>query len=424
VSIDESRPVKHSRLIAASPIYYGWVVLMAGTIGMLMTTPGQTVGVSVFLDKIINELNISRSAVALLYMVGTLGGSFSLPFIGRLIDRKGPRYGVIAIAFFFALACVGMGFVQGLFTLGLGFIAIRGLGQGALGLVSINVINLWFVRRRGLAISLSGIGFALGVAIFPLLIEFLIAQFGWRLAYMILGGVVAVTILPIGAAIYREQPERYGLQPDGKVISTQNQLPEEVNYTLAAARRTFTFWLFAAGSFCVAALGTGLIFHHYSIMATAGLERAIAAVVFIPFGFVTASANFVTGILMDRVSPRLLLSAMLMLLSAALFMSVRVTGAESMLAYGCLLGLMQGMSSVIQAGVYAYYFGRSHLGAISGLATTISVAGTAFGPVLFATGFERFGSYAPILGFSMTLPLAIAFTSLWVELTRRIDSTV
>ncbi|MBW4556008.1 MAG: MFS transporter [Trichormus sp. ATA11-4-KO1] len=424
MSIDESRPVKHSRLIAASPIYYGWVVLMAGTIGMLMTTPGQTVGVSVFLDKIINELNISRSAVALLYMVGTLGGSFSLPFIGRLIDRKGPRYGVIAIAFFFALACVGMGFVQGLFTLGLGFIAIRGLGQGALGLVSINVINLWFVRRRGLAISLSGIGFALGVAIFPLLIEFLIAQFGWRLAYMILGGVVAVTILPIGAAIYREQPERYGLQPDGKVISTQNQLPEEVNYTLAAARRTFTFWLFAAGSFCVAALGTGLIFHHYSIMATAGLERAIAAVVFIPFGFVTASANFVTGILMDRVSPRLLLSAMLMLLSAALFMSVRVTGAESMLAYGCLLGLMQGMSSVIQAGVYAYYFGRSHLGAISGLATTISVAGTAFGPVLFATGFERFGSYAPILGFSMTLPLAIAFTSLWVELTRRIDSTV
>ncbi|YAF96551.1 MAG: MFS transporter [Nodularia sp. CChRGM 3473] len=424
MSIDESRPVKHSRLIAASPIYYGWVVLMAGTIGMLMTTPGQTVGVSVFLDKIINELNLSRSAVALLYMVGTLGGSFSLPFIGRLIDRKGPRYGVIAIAFFFALACVAMGFVQGLFTLGLGFIAIRGLGQGALGLVSINVINLWFVRRRGLAISLSGIGFALGVAIFPLLIEFLIAQFGWRLAYMILGGVVAVTILPIGAAIYREQPERYGLQPDGKVISTQNQLPEEVNYTLAAARRTFTFWLFAAGSFCVAALGTGLIFHHYSIMATAGLERAIAAVVFIPFGFVTASANFVTGILMDRVSPRLLLSAMLILLSAALFISVRVTGAESMLAYGCLLGLMQGMSSVIQAGVYAYYFGRSHLGTISGLATTISVAGTAFGPVLFATGFERFGSYAPILGFSMILPLAIAFTSLWVELTRRIDSTL
>lgn len=58
-------------------------------------------------------------------MLGTLTGSFSLPFIGRFIDRKGPRTAVAAIASLFALACVGMGLVQGLVTLGLGFIAIR-----------------------------------------------------------------------------------------------------------------------------------------------------------------------------------------------------------------------------------------------------------------------------------------------------------
>lgn len=197
----EHRPVKQSRLIAASPVYYGWVVLIAGTLGMLMTTPGQTVGVSVFLDKIIADLGLSRSVVSLLYMLGTLGGSFSLPFVGRFIDRRRPRGAVIAIASLFALACVGMGFVQGLVTLGFGFIAIRGLGQGSLGLVSTNAINLWFVQRRGLALSLSGIGFAVGIGVFPLLIEFLITRWGWRLAYMILGGLVAVTILPIGALI-------------------------------------------------------------------------------------------------------------------------------------------------------------------------------------------------------------------------------
>jgi MFS family permease len=247
VSINESRPVKHSRLIAACPIYYGWVVLMAGTIGMLMTTPGQTVGVSIFLDKIIAELGLTRSIVSLLYMVGTLTGSFSLPFVGRFIDCRGPRYAVIAIAFLFSLACMGMGFVHNLVTLGLGFIAIRGLGQGALGLVSINVINLWFVRRRGLAISLSGIGFAGGAAMFPLLIEFLMNQFGWRLTYMILGGVVAVTILPIGALIYRRQPEHYGLKPDGKVISSQTPPLEEVNHTLASAKRTFNVLAICCG---------------------------------------------------------------------------------------------------------------------------------------------------------------------------------
>jgi MFS transporter, OFA family, oxalate/formate antiporter len=418
----ERRLVKHSRLIAASPIYYGWVVLIAGTLGMLMTTPGQTVGVSVFLDKIIAELGLSRSTVSLLYMLGTLTGSFSLPFIGRFIDRKGPRMAVIMIASLFALACVGMGLVQGLVTLGLAFIAIRGLGQGSLGLVSTNVINLWFVRRRGLALSLSGIGLAIGIGVFPLVIEFLITQWGWRVAYMILGGLVAVTILPIGALVYREQPERYGLQPDGRVRVTQTQLSEEVNYTLDAARRTFTFWLFSLGNFCVAALGTGLIFHHYSIMAASGIDRSVAAIVFIPYGLVTAASNFITGILMDRVSPRFLLSAMLVLLCIALFMAVRVTGSDLMLAYGSLLGLMQGMNGIIQSGVYAYYFGRSHLGSISGLATTIAVAGTAFGPVLFALGFEQFGSYAPVLGLAIIVPLAITLTALWVEMVHRQSS--
>lgn len=265
-----SLPLKHSRLIAASPIYYGWLVLIAGTLGMLMTTPGQTVGVSVFLDKIIADLGLSRSAVSLMYTLGTLGGSLALPFVGRLIDRNGPRYAVAVISALFALACVGIGFVQSLLMLGLGFVFIRGLGQGALGLVSVYAINLWFVKGRGLAISLSGIGFAVGIAIFPLFIEFLIAQLGWRLAYISLGGVVALTILPIGALIFRERP---------------------------------------------------------------GLERSVAAIVFLPFGFVMAGSNFLTGILMDRVSPRFLLSTMLVLLCASLLMAVRITGSELMLVY-------------------------------------------------------------------------------------------
>lgn len=410
----EPRSIRHSRLIAASPVYYGWLVIVAGTLGMLMTTPGQTVGVSVFLDKIIADLGLSRSLMSLLYMLGTLVGSFTLPWIGRFIDRRGPRVAVVAIATLFALACVGMGLVQGAVTLGLGFIAIRGLGQGALGLVSINAINLWFVRRRGLAISLSGIGYAIGIAGFPLLIT----QFGWRLTYIILGSIVAMTILPIGALVFRDPPERYGLQPDGRTDLTLTEQPLEANYTLAEARRTVNFWLFTSGNFCIAALGTGLLFHHYSIMAASGIARTVAALVFVPFGLVTAGSNVVSGLLLDRISPRFLLSAMMGLLCVALLLAVRVHGPETMLVYGILLGLMQGLHGVLQAGVYAYYFGRSHLGAISGFATTVMVAGTAFGPLLFALGFDQFGSYGPILTVALGLPLTIGLMALGLEIRR------
>lgn len=104
-------------MIAASPIYYGWLILAAGTFGMAMTTPGQTVGVSVFIDGIIADLQVSRSTVSLMYAVGTLCGSFALPFVGRFIDRRGPRLAVSIIAILFALACVWMGVVQGHFIL-------------------------------------------------------------------------------------------------------------------------------------------------------------------------------------------------------------------------------------------------------------------------------------------------------------------
>ncbi len=246
---DLPSPTKHSQVVSGSPIYYGWVILLAATFGMFMTTPGQTLGVSIFLDRIIADLGMSRASVSLMYTFGTLIGSFSLPFIGRFIDRQGPRTAVVVISAFFALACVWMGFVSGPVMLLAGFILIRGLGQGALGLVSLHVINLWFVRRRGLAVGLLGLGMAVATALFPFVIEALISASGWRRAYIILGGLVAVTILPLGAWLYRGRPELYGLQPDSAARKTQTKPLQERTYTLSQARRTFTFWLFSVSDF-------------------------------------------------------------------------------------------------------------------------------------------------------------------------------
>jgi MFS family permease len=108
--------IQHSCLIAASPVYFGWVVVVAATIGVAMTTPGQTVGVSVFVDRIVESLGISRPTVSLLYAIGTLGGSLALPFVGGAIDRYGPRIAVVVISLLFAGGCVWMGWVQGTAT--------------------------------------------------------------------------------------------------------------------------------------------------------------------------------------------------------------------------------------------------------------------------------------------------------------------
>ncbi|MGF1574688.1 MAG: MFS transporter [Cyanophyceae cyanobacterium] len=415
-AVATSPPIQSSRVIARIPFHYSWIILAVGTFGMMMTIPGQTVGVSVFLDPMIADLGLSRSQVSLMYTLGTLLASFWLPFVGRFVDRQGPRLAVVLICILFACACIGMSLVNGLVPLFFGFVSIRALGQGGLSLVSRQVVNLWFVQRRGFAIGLMGVGFALAMSVVPLAIAALVSSLGWRMAYMTLGFTVALTILPIGGLFYRGRPELFGLQPDGPVrVRDANAPPpiQEKNVTADQVWRTLVYWLFTMGTFSMSMLGTALMFHHFSIMEAAGLDRSTAALVLVPVGFVMAASNFVSGILMDRVAPRWLLIIMLGLLFSALVMPMGLTGLVGMLAYACVLGWGMSMSSTLQTGVYAYYFGRLHLGAIMGQTSTITVIGAALGPFAFAYGLEQFGDYTLTLGLSALMPLAIGIFALF-----------
>ncbi len=403
-----------SKLISRTPFFYGWLVLLAGSFGLFMTTPGQTIGVSVFLDGIIADLELSRTTVSLMYTFATLAGSVALPFVGRFIDAYGPRVGVITISILFALACGFMGLIGGAFTLFLGFMLIRSLGQGSLSLVSLHAINLWFVRRRGLAVGISGMSFALSFAIFPPIIDNLIAAFGWRWTYPLLGLLVLVVMLPIGALLFRSWPETYGLLPDGGRVGRAAP-PLETNFTLDEARRTGTFWLYTLTSFTLAMLGTALIFHNYDILGQNGVGRAAATAAFGVLGLVAAATNLVAGILLDRLSYRLMLGVGLSLMVLVLLLAGRADSTREVLLYGASIGLMQGITMAIGASVYAKHFGRRHLGSIRGTVQTIGIAGAALGPFLFAIGLDLFGSYRPVLLVSALLPLLLLVATPFVK---------
>jgi MFS family permease len=405
-------------LIARTPFYYGWVVLAAGTLGLMMTLPGRTAAISVFLDPIIGELGLSRGLAAGLFLAGTLLGSATMTFFGRAFDRWGTRKGVAATVVLFAAACVGMGWVAGPLTLLLGFFALRALGQGALWLVSQVAINQWFVARRGLALGLAGVGLAFANAAFPIGIQALVGAVGWRGAYMALGALLLVVMLPVGALCFAGPPEAYGLAPDGRAPAAER--PAETHWSLGGAVSTPTFWVFALGIFTLAALSTALVFHHYSIMAANGLARFAATGFFVPFAAFTAIAALSAGILLDRMNPFKLLIGALGAQAAALAMVGHVTGTPSLWGYGALLGLAAGLTSALSATVWSYYYGRRHLGAIKGLAQTIFAVGTAVGPLPFALAHDALRAYQPAIQAGLALSLALmAATAGFVALKAR-----
>ena len=408
-------PRQRSRLIDRSPVFYGWVVLGVATLGMVMTTPGQTLGVSVFLDPILLDLGAERGTVSLLYTLGTLAGAVALPFVGRALDRWGPRLLVTVVATGLALACLWMASVRGLTSLAIGFVLIRGLGQGALGLVSLHAITIWFVRRRGFAVGLAGVGMAAATAFFPLLIEALVSALGWRGAYAALGGLVALTILPLGAIFFRRDPERYGVVPDARrPLPPSPSQPAEVTMSARQARRTFAFWYLAVSVATISALSTGLVFHHFDLMLGRGLERLAAASVFVPLALVSAASNLAAGIVLDRVAPRFVVSAMLVAMAASMVGAMIVQPAGVWL-YGALLGATQGTTAAVSGTVYASYFGRTAIGGIRGTASTLSVGGAAAGPVLLAWGYQVSDSYAPVLLLTALWPLALALGALFLR---------
>lgn len=430
-----SKAVLHSRMIAKSPVYYGWIILVVGTLGTIMSSPGQTYSFSIFIEEFIRDLGLSRTVVSSLYTVGTITGSLALPYVGRLIDTRGSRTMVVVIAIAFGVTCLYMSTVRNVVMLLIGFVFMRMLGQSSITIVSRNVINQWWVRRRGFVLGIATLATSvLGVGLFPNLINWLIPQFGWRNAYLILGAAVMGIMVPVGYLFFRERPELYGLLPDGEEgfpeqavereeASNQEQerdmaetaVPLEENWTAAEAMRTSAFWYIILSIAAFSMLVTGLTFHIVSIFIDNGLTADLAAAVFLPMSITASLFGIPGGWLVDRVDAKYMLSVGLILLTITILFSASITSPQLGILYGIIFGLNNGIQQVVSSVIWANYFGRENLGAISGITATFGAAASGIGPLVYGLGRDLAGSYWPSLWISAIYPAAMAIIVLFMR---------
>lgn len=406
-----SRSSCGARLIRSTPVHYGWIILAAGAFGSFMTLPGQTAGVAVFFDSIKTDLQISRTSASIAYAVGTLAGVLPAPIIGRWIDRRGPRLAATIITIALALACAYMAFVQSEMMLLVGFALLRGAAIGGLSLVSQHVVNLWFVKRRGIAAAAASLGLAAGSMTFPQLMDLLISGYGWRGAYLALALLVALTILPVVALLFRDRPEKYGLTVDAGLKSAAQDTQDEPSFTRNEALRTGAFWLLCSVGFLTNAVGTALLLNHFSIMQAAGIAYAEALRVLAVYAAVQAAVTIGTGALLDRYEPRLVAPLAMMFLAMACVLPALGSGSTVSWLYALCLGGAYGSQQAIGAAGYAQYFGRDHLGAIRGASFVFGISGAAFGPLPFAASADWTGSYFVALIWSFILSLVCCAAS-------------
>lgn len=409
-----------------APFYYGWVIVVVGTIGAIASVPGQTAGVSVFTDDVILTTGLTRLQLAIAYLIGTGTSGMLLGAGGRAIDRHGSR--VVALGATLGLACtltglsvVGpMNTAIGVVVMSLGFGCLRFSGQGLLTLASRTMIAQWFDRRRGLVTAVSSAFVSFSFAAAPALLLALIDLDGFRSAWRIMAVVLVVVVGTIVVVFYRVSPEAAGIEIDGR---GRTPMPDPVSPAAAHlenpsvrvigtdhdatrhdALRDIRFWALTIPVAALSSTATAITFHIVDLGSELGLTDDEIVRIFVPIAFVSVPVTLCTGWLIDRVSPLLIAAAMAV---AQLVMYPMVGLLDT--AWGAAVavltwGLAQGCFSALTTAAVPRVFGRRHLGAISGAQMSAMVIGSALGPALFALVQSLTGGYRVALWVSALVP--------------------
>ena len=384
-------------------LFYGWVVLGVSFLTMASVYTLRY-SFSFFFVALLEDFpSWGRAATASILSVNVLVYGLALPVVGSLVDRLGPRrvmsLGVVLVG----LGAVLLSRAQELWQFYLLFGLVMALGICLTGWVpNTTVLSRWFVRRRGLALGVAsaGVGTTYVLASFT---QVLISSLGWRQAYLVLGLVVALFLLPIIALFHRGRPQEMGLSADGQEDPSEADL-QQGGTTLAQALRDRRFWLLFLASFFLWGIGMTLVLiHQIAFIKDIGFTPALGAQVYLVFGLMYLVGNL-SGFVSDRLGREMTLT--LGILGVALGVGMLILAGlrphpAPLFLFSIFFGLGGGLCSPTLTAAVADLFQGRHFGAINGFITMGFGLGGAFSPWLGGYLFDRLHSY--LLAFAIAL---------------------
>ncbi len=416
--------IRSLHVVARLPFFYGWVVLVAATLGLILPFFGHNTTIGLFVDDFIVEFGMDRTTLSGLFGLGGFVAALGLPWVGKVTDRYGSRrIGAIAGAIF-ALSLIALSTATNPLALLLMFVIMRAVGLGPLWIANSTVLAQWFRSRRGRVFSITVVVTWLFQGFYVPFVQQLLETMSWRQVWQLLGLLVGVVVVPLVWLLLRDRPESYGLLPDGRVNHEETKAPEpEQSWTLPEARRTAIFRTFVLGRTLTPAAGSALILHQVSIFNNLGYDAALAAQSIGMIAVVAGGLSLFGGVLVDRLRPNHLMVIQICTSLAVLVLSATMTTPLLLLLYILAFGSNITLGSLFDNTVWANLFGREHLGEIRGYVAILMSAGVAIGPVLFGWSFDTFGDYNVMVVVFVVLMLAQMVIAWMAPMPRRETQT-
>lgn len=228
--------------------------------------------------------------------------------------------------------------------------------------------------------------------IMPLVASMLIAGFGWRRAYVIIGGMAMVLIVLI-AQVLRRDPAHMGLLPEAARTETSGSkfVEREVSFHEAIRSRQFwtIFFVNLAACFSLLSVMLHVVPHAIDI----GIPSTAAAGILSTIGGVSMVGRFFIGNTIDRIGNRRSMTLCFVLLIIVLLWLQLSKELWMLYLFAAVYGFTHGGLFTVISPIVAEYFGlRSH-GLLFGMAVFAGTVGGFIGPIFAGFIFDLTASY-------------------------------
>ncbi|MDT8335573.1 MAG: MFS transporter [Desulfurivibrionaceae bacterium] len=340
----------------------------------LFSSFGQTFLISLFVPHLLETFALDPAQFGLIYALATLASAASLPFFGHLIDRMPLQRFSLMAGLGLVLACLTVALAPNIPVLFAGILGLRLTGQGLLSLTASTTMARTFADGRGRALSMSALGYPLGEGLLPLAIAALIHATGWRMSWGILGGFIALVLLPAmnSLTIGDKGPPRLIKAPAQPAISRPRLM----------LFRDWRFYALLPSNLFLPLALTALFLYQVLLAEERGWPAQTMATAFIGFAVARMSSSVMIGPLIDRFSATRLLPAVLLPATAGLFWLWAGESPFTPFAYLLLAGTSQGIAGPIMTSLWAEIYGVASLGQTKGTVAALAIFATALGPLL------------------------------------------
>ena len=383
--------------------YSGWRIVLACHICVLVGFGTVFVySFTLMVKPMQHEFGWNREQISRCFTIAALSVAICSPFVGRLLDRFGPRKLITACMIGFGVGLASMAWLTPrLWQLYLtaAFIGVTGSGTYQLGYA--RVIATWFQRRLGGALSVVVAGSSLGSIVLPSLVQGSISHYGWRATYLFLALLPLLLGAPLTWCFVRTTH---------RMRSTPK--PNETGKNFREALLSRGFWLLAFGVCCVSLSENGALAHLAPMLSDRGIRLADAALVTSVLGGSGLAGRLLLGWHLDYLEGSHIAAVSLLLAGAGIYLLAHSSTFHSAALGALFAGLGMGCELDLIPYILRRYYGLRSFSTLYGSIYCVFCVAGGVAPLLLGHAFDATGSYTGLLSIFSVLTMVAAFAML------------